>query len=138
MIEADAETEAELREAVRLAKSYAADSFRAEGIKDFSTLPRETFVARCHEGFHLAQERILKNVLPLQQRLKSLRADIQRQSKGKSETEIRRDEALQKLHKEAARLLTIEKAFRRVAERKAHDISSPTSGTRRMPSSAWG
>jgi hypothetical protein len=53
MIEADAETEAELREAVRLAKSYAADSLQAEGIEDFSTLPRETFIARCHEGFHL-------------------------------------------------------------------------------------
>jgi hypothetical protein len=116
MIEADAETEAELREAVRLAKSYAADTFRADGIEDFSTLPRETFVARCHEGFHLAQERILKNVLPLQQRLKLLRADIQKQSKGKKKREIQRDEALQKLHKEADRLLIIEKAFRRVAD----------------------
>jgi hypothetical protein len=116
MIEADAATEAELREAVRLAKSYAADSFRAEGIEDFSTLPRETFVARCHEGFHLAQERILKNVLPLQRQLKSLRADIQKQSKGKKKKEIQRDEALQKLHKEETRLLTIEKAFRRVAD----------------------
>ena len=73
-------------------------------------------MARCHEGFHLAQERILKNVLPLQQRLKSLRADIQKQSKGKKKTEIQRDEALQNLHKEAARLLTIENAFRRVAD----------------------
>lgn len=116
MIEPDADTEAELREAVRLAKSYAADSFRAEGIEEFGFLPRETFIARCHEGFHLAQERILNNVLPLQQRVKSLRADIQKQSKGKKKTEIQRDEALQKLHKETARLLTIEKAFRRVAD----------------------
>lgn len=116
MIEADAETESELREAVRLAKSYAAESFRAEGIEDFSTLPQETFVARCHEGFHLAQDCILKNVLPLQQRLKSLRADIKRQSKGKKKKEIQRDEELQELHKETARLLTIERAFRRVAD----------------------
>src|SRR4051812_13593969 len=102
--------------------SYAADSFRAEGIEDFSTLPRETFVARCHEGFHLAQERILNNVLPLQQRLKSLRADIQEQSKGKKKTEIQRDETLQKFHKETARLLTIEKAFRRVADTLAWQV----------------
>jgi hypothetical protein len=122
MIEADAETEAELREAVRLAKSYAADSFRAEGIENFNTVPRETFIARCHEGFHLAQERILKNVLPLQQQLKPLRADIQKQSKGKKKTEIQRDEAIQKLHKEEARLLTIEKAFRRVADMIAWQI----------------
>lgn len=116
MIEADAETEAELREAVRLAKSYAADSFRAEGVEDFGTLARETFVARCHEGFHLAQERILKNVLPLQQQLKSLRADIQKLSKGKKKAEIQRDGTLQNFHKETARLLSIEKAFRRVAD----------------------
>ena len=122
MIEADAETEAELREAVRLSKSYAADSFRAEGIENFSTLPRETFIARCHEGFHLAQERILKNVLPLQQKLKLLRTDIRKQSKGKKKTEIQRDEAIQKLHKEEARLLTIEKAFRRVADTIAWQI----------------
>jgi len=122
VIEADAETEAELRDAVRLAKSYAADSFRAEGIENFSTLPRETFIARCHEGFHLAQERILKNVLPLQQKLKLLRTDIRKQSKGKKKTEIQRDEAIQKLHKEEARLLTIEKAFRRVADTIAWQI----------------
>ena len=116
MIEADAQTEGELREAVRLTKSYAADAFRAEGIEDFSTIQREIFVARCHEGFHLAQERILKNVLPLQQRIKSLRDDIQKQSKGKKKTEIQRDKALQEIRKEATRLLVIEKAFRRVAD----------------------
>lgn len=116
MIEADAETEAELREAVRLAKSFAADSFKAEGIDNFDALPREVFIARCHEGFHLAQDRILKNVLPLQERRRSLDADIQKKSKGRKKVEIQRDEALQALGKELDRLQNIEKAFRRVAD----------------------
>lgn len=116
MIVADAQTEAELREAVRLAMSYAVDTFRAEGVEDFTLLPRETFVAKCHEGFHLAQNLILKAVLPLQRQLKDVRGEIQRQSKGKKKREVQRDEALQKLRAEEGRLHTIENAFRRVAD----------------------
>ncbi|UYO56070.1 hypothetical protein [Rhodopseudomonas palustris] len=122
MIDVDAGIEAELREAVRLAKSYAVDYFRALGATDVNTIPRETFIARCHEGFHLAQERVLKNVLSLQQRLRLVRAQIQKQSKGKKRAEIQRDEVAQSLYKEEARLLTIENAFRRIADTIAWQI----------------
>jgi hypothetical protein len=64
MIETDAQTEADLREAVRLATSYAIDSLGPKTREELEKIPREHFVARCHEGFDLAQKLILKNLLP--------------------------------------------------------------------------
>jgi hypothetical protein len=54
MIETDPQTKTDIREAVRLATSYAAELFRGENVKEFDKIPREQFVARCHEGFDLA------------------------------------------------------------------------------------
>lgn len=76
MIQVNPQTEIDLCEAVRLATSYAVDFFHAENIKELGEIPREQFVARCHVGFDLAQNLILKNVLPLEQRLKELRTEI--------------------------------------------------------------
>jgi hypothetical protein len=122
MIETDPQTETDLREAVRLATSYAADSFRAENVKEFDKIPREQFVARCHEGFDLAQKLILKTLLPLEQRLKELRIEIQKRSKGKKKKEIQRDEALQELRREENRFVGVSNAFRRVADTIAWQI----------------
>ncbi|QOZ51568.1 hypothetical protein [Bradyrhizobium sp. CCBAU 53338] len=122
MIRIDRKTETDLREAVRLATTYAADSFRAESIEEFDKIPREHFVARCHEGFSLAQDVILKNLLPLEEKLKALRGDIAKQSKGMKKREIQRDEVLQKLNAEEARLVWISNAFRRVADAMAWQI----------------
>jgi len=122
MIEADPQTETDLREAVRLATSYAIDTFRAENIEEFDKIPREQFVARCHEGFDLAQKLILKTLLPLEQRLKGLRAEIQERSKGKKKKEIQRDEALQELCREDNRIVGVSNAFRRVADTVAWQI----------------
>jgi hypothetical protein len=46
MIRADPQTEADLREAVRLATFYAGAAYRAEGVTEFGKIPREQFVAR--------------------------------------------------------------------------------------------
>jgi hypothetical protein len=124
MIETDPQTEADLREAVRLVTSYAVDLFRAENVKEFGNIPREQFVARCHEGFDLAQKLILKNLLPLEQRLKELRTEIQERSKGKKKKEIRRDEALQELRREENRVVGVSNAFRRVADTIAWQVLS--------------
>lgn len=124
MIEADPQIENDLREAVRLATSYAADLFRAEKVKEFDKIPREIFLARCHEGFDLAQKLILKNILPLEQRLKEVRSKIQERSKGKKKKEIQRDETLQELRREENRIVGISNAFRRVADTIAWQILS--------------
>jgi uncharacterized protein YdaT len=116
MIRTDAQTETDLREAVRLATSYAADSFRAENREKIKNIPREEFVARCHEGFDLAQKLILKNLMSLEERLKELRAKIKSQSKGKKKKEIQRDEALRSVSREENSLTFIADAFRRVAD----------------------
>jgi hypothetical protein len=122
MIQADPETEANLHEAVRLATSYAADLYRAEGVEELDQIPSEQFVARCHEGFHLAQELILKHLLPLEQNLKGLRAEIQELTKGKKKKEARRDQGLQELRREENRLVGVSNAFRRVADTIARQI----------------
>jgi hypothetical protein len=83
MIETDPQTENDLREAVRLATSYATDFLRAENVKGFGNIPSEQFVVRCHEGFDIAQKLILKNILTLEKRLKELRTDFQERSKEK-------------------------------------------------------
>ena len=124
MIEADPQTETDLREAVRLATSYAVDLFRAENVKEIDRIPREEFVARCHEGFDLAQKLILKNLLPLERRLKDLRTEIQERSKGKKKKEIQHDEALQELRREENRVVGVSNAFRRVADTIAWQILS--------------
>jgi hypothetical protein len=124
MIETASQTETDLREAVRLATSYAVDLFRAENVEEFGKIPREEFVARCHEGFDLAQRLILKNLLPLEQRLKELRTAIQERSKGKKKKEIQRDEALQDLRREENRVIGASNAFRRVADTIAWQILS--------------
>ncbi len=122
MIETDPETEAELFEAVRLATAYATDTYRAENVTEFDKIPREEFVARCHDGFWLAQELILKNILPLEQKLKDLRAEIKERSKGKKKAEKQRDEALQEHSREERRLTGVSNAFRRVADTIAWQI----------------
>jgi hypothetical protein len=124
MIETDAPTETDLREAVRLATSYAADSFRAETNEELGKIPREQFVARCHEGFDLAQKLILKNLLSLEQRIKELRAVFKERSKGKKKKEIQRDEALQALRREENKIVGVSIAFRRVADAIAWQILS--------------
>jgi len=122
MIETDPQTETDLREAVRLVTSYAVDLFRAENIKEFDKIPREEFVVRCHEGFDLAQKLILKNLLPLEQRLKKLRTEFQERSKGKKKREIQHDEALQELRREENCAVGVTNAFRRVADTIAWQI----------------
>jgi hypothetical protein len=122
MIETDAQTEADLREAVRLATSYAIDSLGVTTREELEKIPREHFMARCHEGFGLAQKTILKNLLPLEQSLKELRAKIHEQSKGKKKKELQRDEAVHALRREETRLVGVTLAFRRVADTIAWQI----------------
>jgi hypothetical protein len=122
MINADPQTEVDLREAVRLATSHAADAYGAEGITEFGEIPREQFVARCHEGFDLAQKLILKNVLALEKKLKVLRADIKQRSKGKKTREIERDQEIMQLSREESEVVAIANAFRRVADTMAWQI----------------
>jgi hypothetical protein len=124
MIHADAEIEADLHEAVRLATSYAADLYKAEGVEELDKIPREQFVTRCHEGFYLAQELIFKRLLPFEQNLKELRTQIQGRTKGKKKQEADGDEALQELRREETRLVGIANAFRRVADTMAWQILS--------------
>ena len=107
MIETDAQTETDLREAVRLATSYAVDSFGAKTREKLKKIPREQFVTRCHEGFDLAQNLILKNLLLLEQSLKELRAKIREQSKGRKKKEIQQDEALQSLRRDENRIVGV-------------------------------
>jgi hypothetical protein len=122
MIKTDPQTEAELREAVRLATSYAADAYRAEGITELEKIPRNEFVARCHEGFDLAQRLILKNVLALEERLKALCAEIKQRSKGKKNLEIQRDREIGQLRGEEQETAMTADAFRRVADTMAWQI----------------
>jgi hypothetical protein len=56
LIETDEKTESDLREAVRFATSYAADSFGVDTREKLDKIPREQFAARCYEGFDLAQK----------------------------------------------------------------------------------
>jgi hypothetical protein len=116
MIRADPQTEADLREAVRLATFYAGAAYRAEGVTEFGKIPREQFVARCHEGFDLAQKLILKNLLSLETKLKALRAEIAQRSKGKKKKEIARDEKVVQLRRDENEAAAIADAFRRVAD----------------------
>jgi hypothetical protein len=122
MIRMEAQTETDLHEAVRLATAYAVDSFRAENREKIKEIPREEFIARCHDGFDLAQKLILKNLLSLEKGLQELRAKIRVESKGKKKKEIQRDEALQSLHREENRLVFVSDAFQRVADAIAWQI----------------
>jgi hypothetical protein len=122
MIEPDQQPETDLREAVRVATRHAVDTYRAEGVLELAKLPREEFYARCHEGFGLAQDLILKNLLQLEKQLKELRETIRQQSKGKKDSEVRRDEGLQKVMREARRIDGVATAFRRVADTIAWQI----------------
>jgi hypothetical protein len=124
MIEMEAQTEADLREAVRLATRHAIDSFGTGTRQEIEKIPREQFVARCHEGFDLAQKLILKNLLSLEQRLKELRAKILNQSKGKKKKELQRDEAVRALRREEDKIVGVTLAFRRVADTIAWQILS--------------
>jgi hypothetical protein len=124
MIETDPQTENDLREAVRLATSYATDFLRAENVKGFGNIPSEQFVVRCHEGFDIAQKLILKNILTLEKRLKELRTDFQERSKEKKKKEIQRDDVLRELREEENRVVGVSNAFRRVADTMVWQILS--------------
>lgn len=65
MLQADRALEDELREAVRLATSYATDSLNLKTHDEVLKFPQESFIAKCHEGFDRAQKLILKNLLAL-------------------------------------------------------------------------
>jgi hypothetical protein len=124
MIETDAQTEIDLREAVRLATSYALDTFGIKTREEVQKIPSDQFVARCHEGFDLSQNLILKNLLALEDKLKALRTNIQEKSKGKKRKEIQRDEALRELRVEENRIVGVTFAFRRIADTIAWQILS--------------
>jgi hypothetical protein len=124
MIKTDPKIEADLREAVRLATSYAADAYCTENVTELDKIPREVFVARCHEGFDHAQKLILKNVLVLEEKLKALRSEIKRHSKGKKKLEIQRDPEIGQLRGEEQETAMTANAFRRVADTIAWQILS--------------
>lgn len=116
MIEVTEQLEDEVKETVRLATSYAVDFFGAKSPEDIEKIERKLFITKCHEGFDLAQDRIVKNLIELESQLKVLNQKIKNAEKGKKQKELKSDEEYPSLLKERKKVHSIAQCFRRIAD----------------------
>jgi hypothetical protein len=122
MIQPDLKFERDVAEAARLATRHAVESLNVKSRDDIAKLPRSDFVAKCHEGFSLAQDIALKNVLALEPELRAIRQKRTAYEKGKKKGELKDDANYAALRAEEDRLSTGIRLFQRLVDAIAWQI----------------
>lgn len=85
----------ELEQIIPLVTKYATNYYNVTSYKDISRVikkfGKESFINKCHAGFKIAQEKILENILFIENELEKENIILERYSKGKKKTELKKD-----------------------------------------------
>ena len=108
----------ELRETAVYAIRYASDFYGAKGKETYNKLyqvkPKD-FINKCYEGFKLGQDKIVANLLVIEDELKSKKSYLKEAQKGKHKRDIYKDPECHKLENEISELEMQRKAFHDIA-----------------------
>ncbi|MBI1957250.1 MAG: hypothetical protein HY434_01075 [Candidatus Liptonbacteria bacterium] len=110
------ELEKEIRQAVSYATEHATNFFNAKTSEDFEKVDKKVFIAKCHEGFDLAQDLIVKRVLEFEKELKPILEKRKALSRSKKKKELASDSKYSEVLKEERAILNKILFFRRVAD----------------------
>ncbi|HUW71986.1 MAG TPA: hypothetical protein VMV66_02270 [Candidatus Humimicrobiaceae bacterium] len=108
--------EEEVKGIFKLVTSYAVDFFGAKDIRDIQRIDKNLFRHKCHEGFYLAQDRIISNLLEIEEELKKLKKQIKECKSGKETEKFVAEESYDKLLDEEDMLSKEVLLFRRLAD----------------------
>jgi hypothetical protein len=108
--------EKEVKYVFKLATSYAVDFFGAKSPEDIQKIDRNIFINKCHEGFYLAQDRIISNLLEIEKELKKVKKRIKEYKSKKRTEEFLKAESYNKLLDKEDALSKEILLFRRLAD----------------------
>lgn len=110
------EEEEEVKYIFKLTTSYAVDFFGAKNFEDVQKIDKNLFRNKCHEGFYLAQDRIVTNLLKIEKELRKVKKQIKEFKSKKRREEFIKTETYHKLLNKKDKLNKEILLFRRLAD----------------------
>lgn len=111
----------EIKNIIPLVFTYGAAFYKLKQFSDLNKIDKVGFIRKCNEGFKMAQEKILYNILEIEEEEKIIKNDIKLMKKGKHD-DLLKDEAYQKLLKKYDILKIQIFSFRNLADALAWTI----------------
>lgn len=108
--------EKEVKYIFKLTTSYAVDFFGAKNFEDTQKIDKNLFRNKCHEGFYLAQDKIVINLLKIEKELKRVKKQIKECKLGKRKEEFIKTDIYRKLLNKEDALNKEILLFRRLAD----------------------